>query len=64
MNMFHKVVMWCPVITEFDNLVSKQTQETSRSYYEELLQVRLECKVKGFKVNLRVFNTVCSFLSA
>lgn len=56
--------MWCPVITEFDNLVSKQTQETSRSYYEELLQVRLEYKVKGFKANLRVFNTVYSFLSA
>lgn len=66
MNMFHNVMMCCPVITELDNLVSKQTQETSRSYYEELLQVRLGRKVKDKSLNviLIVFNTVYLFLSA
>lgn len=55
MNMFHNVMMCCPVITELDNPVSKRTQATSRSYYEELLQVRLECKVKDEGLNVILF---------
>lgn len=50
MNMFHNVMMWRPVFTELDDLVSKQSPESSRSYYEELLQVRLCCEDKGLKV--------------
>ena len=58
--MIHNVITFCLVITEWDNLVSKQT---SRSHYEELLQVRLGCKVKDLKVILsgKVFNTVYFF---
>uniref|UniRef100_A0A3B4UM62 ADP-ribosylation factor-binding protein GGA3-like n=1 Tax=Seriola dumerili TaxID=41447 RepID=A0A3B4UM62_SERDU len=46
-NMFHDLMMWCPVFTELDNKISKQTQETSKSYFEELMQVRLESKLNG-----------------
>lgn len=47
MNKFHNVIMWCPVFTELDDKVLKRTQETSKSYYEELIQVRLEPMVKN-----------------
>lgn len=42
-DVIHKFVIGCPVITDLDNQVSKQTQ-SQKSYYEELLQVRLEYK--------------------
>lgn len=42
-DVIHKFVIWCLVITDFDNQVSKQTRP-QKSYYEELLQVRLEHK--------------------
>lgn len=43
-----KVMMPRPVFTGFDNLVLKpsHTQETPKTYYEELMQVRLESGVK------------------
>uniref|UniRef100_A0A8C4ICM9 Uncharacterized protein n=1 Tax=Dicentrarchus labrax TaxID=13489 RepID=A0A8C4ICM9_DICLA len=53
-NRFHYVMMWCPVLTDFDNLVSKKTQETSRSYYEDLLQVRLGCEDKGSLLDIKI----------
>uniref|UniRef100_A0A3B4WYZ2 ADP-ribosylation factor-binding protein GGA3-like n=1 Tax=Seriola lalandi dorsalis TaxID=1841481 RepID=A0A3B4WYZ2_SERLL len=46
-NMFHYLMMWCPVFTDLDNKISKQTQETSKSYFEELMQVRLESMLNG-----------------
>lgn len=61
--MIHNVMMFCPVITELDNLVSKQTQETSRSYYEDLLQVRLGCKVKINKADF-IWKSVSHSLSS
>lgn len=59
--MIRNVITFCLVITELDNLVSKQT---SRSYYDDLLQVSLGCKMKGLKVILfgRVFNSFNKFV--
>lgn len=45
-------VVLCRVISEFDGLVSQQSQETSKSYYDELAQVRLGCRAGGLKVNM------------
>lgn len=41
--MFHCLMLHSPVITELLNLVSKgsRTQDTAKSYYDELMQVRL-----------------------
>ncbi|XP_051242577.1 ADP-ribosylation factor-binding protein GGA3 [Dicentrarchus labrax] len=36
---------------DFDNLVSKKTQETSRSYYEDLLQLNGEVQMKNAEQN-------------
>ncbi|XP_039655507.1 ADP-ribosylation factor-binding protein GGA2-like [Perca fluviatilis] len=43
---FHSVAEQDLNELELDNLVSKQTQETSRSYYEELLQLNGEVQTK------------------
>lgn len=43
-NVFHNVNMPCCLITELYNVVSKRTQENSKSYYKELMQVRLQGK--------------------
>uniref|UniRef100_A0AAQ5ZJI1 Golgi associated, gamma adaptin ear containing, ARF binding protein 2 n=1 Tax=Amphiprion ocellaris TaxID=80972 RepID=A0AAQ5ZJI1_AMPOC len=55
-NVFHIVMTWCCLITELDNVVPKQTEDNPKSYYEELLQVRLESKVedKYLKVCLTI----------
>lgn len=37
-NISHHIIMLC--FTEFDDLDSKQTHQTQKSYYEELMQVR------------------------
>lgn len=49
-NTRHNVTMLRPVITEFDDHVSRKTQKNSGSYYEDLLQVRFGFKDKGLKV--------------
>lgn len=48
---FHSVAEQDLNELEFDNLVSKQTQETSRSYYEDLLQLNGEFQTRNAEQN-------------